>query len=289
MKILTLTINNWNDARAIANDLSQFIFRGQEDATWDLKTTIQRGDLKLAQLNACEDQMIDVFRRRAHHFLHDPPPEGELLEWIALIQHFGGPTRLLDFTRSFYIAAFFAVEKTVKDSAIWCVNSSALLQSFGRKYGEGKLLSANLPHWGIPNILRGLMQDLIKQKFSGRGLVCEVEPFRLNERLAIQQGVFLGPASIDLPFMQSLAQTFDCDGISETSSGPSEIYRADVHTRERLNEAHVIKIVLPIKTHLETLQDLWSMNVTAASLFPGLDGFARSLHYFIQKERLQVR
>ena len=33
------------------------------------------------------------------------------LEWLALMQHYGTPTRLLDFTRSPYVACYFALEE----------------------------------------------------------------------------------------------------------------------------------------------------------------------------------
>jgi hypothetical protein len=53
-----------------------------------------------------------------------------------------------------------------------------------------------------------------------------------------------------------------------------------------LNEAAVIKVLLPLLAHGDALEDLWQMNVTAATLFPGLDGFARSLHYFLRIDNL---
>ena len=41
--------------------------------------------------------------------------------------------------------------------------------------------------------------------------------------------------------------------------------------------APVVKIVIPRAAHGPLLRFLWTANVTAASLFPDLDGFARSL------------
>jgi hypothetical protein len=45
----------------------------------------------------------------------------------------------------------------------------------------------------------------------------------------------------------------------------------------------VIKINLPSDWHREILLDLDSMNINSVSLFPGLDGFARSLRLFVHK------
>jgi hypothetical protein len=46
------------------------------------------------------------------HFLADTPDQDDWLEWIALMQHYGAPTRFLDWTYSLYVAVFFAVERS---------------------------------------------------------------------------------------------------------------------------------------------------------------------------------
>ena len=51
---------------------------------------------------------------------------------------------------------------------------------------------------------------------------------------------------------------------------------------EHLDGPAMIKIVLPRRIHREAIDDLRKMNITAATLFPGLDGFARSLRHTLR-------
>ena len=41
------------------------------------------------------------------------------------MQHHGAPTRLIDFTWSPYVAAFFALERTLADGVVWAMNPGA--------------------------------------------------------------------------------------------------------------------------------------------------------------------
>ena len=112
--VLSFRLNDWRDARMLADELLTWTFRGQQDAAWALSTSLQRAAIPgrgSILLTGAEEQIIEQFQRRAHHFLRTTPPVKNLIDWMALIQHFGGTTRLLDFTKSFDVAAFFAVEK----------------------------------------------------------------------------------------------------------------------------------------------------------------------------------
>ena len=66
-----------------------------------------------------EGRILRVFKRKAHQFLEKPPDPDDDFQWLALMQHHGAPTRLLDFTWSPYVAAFFALERATGDAAVW--------------------------------------------------------------------------------------------------------------------------------------------------------------------------
>jgi hypothetical protein len=69
-----------------------------------------------------ELSMIDSFKRKAPSVEHNLPPNDDHLSWLALMQHYGGKTRLLDWTESILVALYFAVETHhEKDGEIWCM------------------------------------------------------------------------------------------------------------------------------------------------------------------------
>ena len=84
------------------------VFRGQRDARWRLESSLLRPPADVGNLTdrACttETFLRLLRRRKSEVFGHEPSDE----ELLAVAQHFGFPTPLLDFTWSLRIAAFFA-------------------------------------------------------------------------------------------------------------------------------------------------------------------------------------
>lgn len=97
---------------------SGWIFRGQADATWSLSPAMLRPQYVHATAN--EKSILAEFKRSARPYLSLVPKDD--WEWIALAQHHGLPTRLLDWTRSSLAALFFAVElpNGGADSVVFC-------------------------------------------------------------------------------------------------------------------------------------------------------------------------
>jgi len=115
---------------------NRFLFRGHADAAWHLESGFDRwytkSDLPSGRRSAVFKEIVSLFRaellnsadyREIEHF-----DEHEL---IALGQHFGLPTRLLDWSRSLYIGAYFAFSGVLfedikaKKVAIWAVDTTS--------------------------------------------------------------------------------------------------------------------------------------------------------------------
>jgi len=269
-----ITPKDWESARAFAQEFFEWGgnwgFRGQHDASWSLVTSFERLAHKLPEQSLLETElaMLDHFRRRAHLYISDPPANKNNLEWLAMIQHYGGPSRLLDFSRSFYVAVFFAIERAGTDGAVWAIWNDR------KKEVEDTELENYF--------------DLVNEGKSPQDLrVSRVEPKRMNQRLSIQQGFFLFPYNISRPFVDNLAGTL---GISpEEAKVQMEKTEPTVDNAKQAKEADpkVVKITLKTDLHRSILSDLKAMNVTHESLYPGLAGFAQSLyfHMALSKER----
>jgi hypothetical protein len=230
----------------------RWAFRGMASADWPLKTSLER--LLVSPIVEAERYMLTTFQRRAHHYVRDCPKLDDYVEWLALMQHHGTPTRLLDCTRSPYIALFFALEGQLDSNttaAVWAVDVEAC-----------KLSAINiLAHQNTDPTLSLGKPDTFKEAFmrehentGSPPLLCvaPIQPFRMNERLTIQQGLFLCPAQISSTFEQNLS------AMSPTGT---------------MFEKHTFSAAL----RGDILSELNKMNINRASLFPGIDGFARSL------------
>lgn len=126
-----ILLPKWDDVRQVAMQMDGWVFRGQRDARWALTTSFERGAqrrrLDTMHWRRMERKVIREFQRRAHQYGDEGVRDGDLLEWVALLQHHGGPTRLLDFSHSFYVGAFFALVDAdpEAEAALWAIPGPA--------------------------------------------------------------------------------------------------------------------------------------------------------------------
>jgi len=278
---LQAEIGSWDDFVTVAKVLSVgYIFRGQGDAEWPLETSFHRllasfKDQDSKDPFRLEKKMLHEFQRRAHRYLPALPERADPTDWLAIMQHHGCPTRLLDFTYSFFVATFFALEEIRDVGAVFALPVSAIdpkwpkFSSVSRTAEEDEHIQAIFDEANA-SIGFNMQENLVAEK-----LLC-VEPRFLSERMSIQQGLFLMPTKITLSFMGNLNRMFQVD------DDPQEMDLAKLlNALHSSNDGHILlKFTFPASISDEILCDLERMNVTAATLFPGLDGYMRSLKTF---------
>jgi hypothetical protein len=186
-----------------------------------------------------EERILRIFKRKAIHFLDHIPEREDDFQWLALMQDHGAPTRLLDFTWSPYVAAFFALHNATSEAVIWACNPAEIERM--------KKLDLERP---------GAFR---KHFLSGPGtFVWLGEPHAMNRRLIAQSGTFLVPAVLDQSVEDILAHY----------PRPRQTLTKFVLSTESIRE--------------EGMRELYKMNITQATLFPDLDGLARSLAYELE-------
>lgn len=242
-------IDSWDELVRTFDSLSvNWIFRGQADAMWALESTLGRrfhaAGIDPRAWPEQENRILRIFKRKAHLFLDHIPDDTDSFRWLGVMQHHGAPTRLLDFTYSFYVAAFFALEGATGDAAIWAVNLHALGERLPLKVDGAEVY----PHLRLEGIYE---KYFLNNEFS---FVAYGDPFFMNQRLIAQSGTFLIPSTLLEPV----------EGILRWYANPKALVKYVLHTD---------------KLRTMAMRKLYGMNITYYTLFPGLDGLARSMGF----------
>lgn len=150
-------------------------FRGQADKGWRLLP-------RLSRKKSYKDEVVLIrqFRQNAT-LLVNPVPE-KTYEWLFLMQHHSAPTRLLDWTESALIAAYFAVtQEPDKDGSIWILLPLELNRHSGID---------DIPPFEEQNILENYLPQFINNPTTTRYLPLAISATRNSARMQSQLSVF---------------------------------------------------------------------------------------------------
>lgn len=258
-------VRDWQHFVKIVEGLTQgrpsrgrYIFRGEASSKWTLEPSLAR-ILREQKLNEAAAREVEReaergFNEQAH--LHVPPfmlfePEDVASRW-AVMQHYGAPSRLLDWTMSAFVAAYFAVEKRpTEDGVVHMLDRDALQAIMGRRFPDKTPLPTD-PQRQSEILLRKSDEEILY-----------AANIRLHtDRMAAQQTLFTLSPRVLLDHGRVISAVLG----------------------KRTKEWQ--RVVIPAGRKSQFMRRLRAMNITARSLFPGIDGLGRSVSEMVRLEAL---
>jgi hypothetical protein len=250
--------DSW-DAR-IERFRSPFVFRGVRDASSLLTTSLMRLGDSHENLARIERHLLRNFRKYAHA---EGETGGAIWNWLALAQHHGLQTRLLDWTFSPFVAMHFATDEPARfdrDGVIWCVNHVR----------TNKLL---------PKPLKQAAEREGSFVFTVEMLNDVAPTLETFDRLSNDLFVaFMEPPSLDARIVNQYA-------LFSVMSSPS----ADMVTFLEQHPGVARRVVIPAGLKWEVRDKLDQANINERMLFPGLDGLSRWLSRYYKPKGTDPR
>jgi hypothetical protein len=226
---------------------SPYAFRGVSRIGHPLSSTLVRLAGEHADAGKLEIALLRNFRKYAHS---EATKTDSIWDWLALGQHRGLPTRLLDWTYSPLVALHFATENPADfavDGVVWCVN-----------FVEANRL--------LPPRLKRVLQQEASDTFTVE-MLASVGSLRHFDALSRASFVvFVEPPAIDRRILNQLA-------LFSLMSSPSESLEGWLTQHPRLWR----QVRVPAALKWEIRDKLDQANVNERVLFPGLDGLSRWL------------
>jgi hypothetical protein len=236
---------SWNSG--LRRFRSPFAFRGLSRADHSLSSSLVRLAGDRVDIRMLELALLRNFRKYAHS---EAAGTDSIWDWLALGQHRGLPTRLLDWTYSPLVALHFATEDPAdfdEDGVVWAVN----------------FVAANKR---LPRRLKRILVQERSDTFTVE-MLAEFASLRDFDALSREPFVvFVEPPAVDRRILNQFA-------LFSLMSSPSAVLDDWLATHPELCR----RVVVPARLKWEIRDKLDQANVNERVLFPGLDGLSRWL------------
>jgi|SRR5579862_637623 len=229
-------------------------YRGCGKASHPLVPSLYRHPTiaNIDRLLTLEHQLLTSFRARSVPYLAEPPTND--LELLFLMQHYGVPTRLLDWTENPFLALFFALSDASKgegeiadDAAVWVLDPKAWntksLTQFSHTEEMGILSTTD-------NKLKGYLPRTELELMTNAPVA--LYGIHNSRRIVAQKGVFI-------------------------LFGKSQLAMKDLYEQNTYPGDGLVKFIIPRQKIPDLLRDLIGIGITDSVLYPDLDGLAREI------------
>lgn len=318
-----VSISHWSEFMRILRDSVQskagwqWAFRGQRDSTWGLASSLER-EIRLLQneksrlfwnrgvsslrefLQKGERRQIEEFQQTARVGAFAPSAFSASsiespVDCLAILQHYGAKTRLLDFTYSLSVAAAFAYEERWTDAprSIWAINLDLLITRIPKILEDlfsrqammdkaSKSTRSSVTNWPSDSshvfapYFRNFANRHIEDPLTEQSGVIPICLTGNNSRLMAQSGMFLFPLSFGT-FENNLVNILGCSSEEFKQLMKPDKKQETVLRGSIFRDYTLLKIDLAPQMEDEAWDVLDQLHVNPRQLFPDLDGLAKSM------------
>ncbi len=235
----------------VDDEVDSLWFRGQQRSYWLLIPKIYREftSHKFIEENDIERDICEEFLIRAPILSETKPADNDPWEWYFLMQHYGAPTRLLDWTEGALLALYFAVKANpgYYDAAVWALDPHALNE---RVLGTEDVIPPSAPE--VTSSEKKIVKAWSPATFGSRRklpkLPIAVFPTHIARRISTQRSCFT-------------------------------VHGTEVRSFERLRKRPdfpLEKFVIPSYCVATVQRELATSGIDEITIFPDLDGLGRS-------------
>lgn len=233
------------------------MFRGQRKAEWTLLPSLYRH----ADARENESNIYQIFTTKAKALMPHIVSDWEILSHM---QHYGVPTRLLDWSDSFGVALYFAISKQAirkpEDAAVWILNGYALSRLATKKGSIYNIEAEDFPLYSEYFTDRASpLQDEneIQKKWPFERPV-PIEAAWGHQRIIAQRGLFTVHGNCDKPI------------------------------EEQIDSSMLRKVIVPQNAILYARQYLRLAGIDHYTIFPDLEGLSQCIKDMYFDNNLEV-
>lgn len=263
-----------------------FVFRGMSNKKWFLlpgkfreftesqnSSTVEENSIEGEIYHSDENEIIAHFKKEASGFLPHISQEDNFT-WLQYAQHFGVPTRLLDFTSNPLIALYFCCKsESNTEGSIYIINTTSFQTWSGDEFFCSNLGLECTREAMINSIMNGISgySDYDEERLEKQRPVFFIPPY-IDQRMSAQLSCFLlwgkNKNSLEMMAKKENKMNINSHGIAVKKSN---------------DQRFLSKIVVSSKSKHHIMKELDLLGINEKTMFPGLDGIGSYIEHYYRK------
>ena len=248
-------------------------YRGHASMSWNLIPKIQR-ELENASTEDFfrrERDLVNNFQIRASILSASQPSLTDFAAWLTIMQHYGVPTRLLDWSRSPLVALYFALNQTIldEDGCVWMLlpeklNASQRLEA-PSIVDDKEYINAFVYSMAHNTITKMIYTAFRRWELSSNGEAITPDDKKFDHRFRT------------LSDKIAACYPIEADGRIYNQYAAFTVHNTSRLLIDACDDDFLMQIIIPADSKKQLLDDLAVCGITESIIFPDYEHLANEL------------